>query len=199
MISTQLPEDAHQLATQYELGEPIRIYRTNVQKRLKLRALIMTFICLPVIAILGFESINSFGKIVWQLFALLTLCILLAGCIIVLPVAFARRIKVYICTNGFIYIDKVTTVARWGEVMPIELGHPTTIVRLIDQRSIRLGQQIDQWNLLLIEIQARAWLAQIENPGKRADMEQRLAQKLKHYTDPKSGTFLSFLRHRTKG
>jgi hypothetical protein len=160
MISTQLPDDAHQLATRYELGEPIRVYATNLRKHLKLRALILALIYLPVIAILGFESINGFGKIAWQLFALLTPFILVAGCIIVFPVVFARRVKVYICADGFIYIDKqVTTVARWGEIMPIELNHPTTIVRLIDQRYIKLGQQIDQWNLLLIEIQARAWLA----------------------------------------
>jgi hypothetical protein len=178
MISTQLqmPQNAYQLANQYELGELIRIYQVTPMKWRALVFMILgTLFFIALITLLQ----GSFAYITLYLF----IYIILAAISVIVPLAFFMYSKqtenaaVYVCSAGFILRNrKQLKVVRWEEIAEVtpNLAYTSCVVQLVNQTSIKPNTKIKRFRFLIAELELKAQLN--THPELALKIEQQFEQ-----------------------
>lgn len=173
MISTQLPDEAYQLATEYGLGEPIRIYRTNKRPQFKIFgwALAATFLTVLIIAVIA-EAPSGFTSTTLFVFAIVVAIMLLLSLAFFIPLMLLRPTTVYIYSSGFItHHKKNYQSVRWEEIEWVSLARDNYIIYLTSKKPLILSRFIEQKEILAQEIELKARL--IKQVEGRENLEQQ--------------------------
>lgn len=151
MIVTQLPNEAFQLAAQYDMGEPIRVYCTNKSNSLKLMSGIMACM-LPIFFIV--ETIRNHYLFDFQYLSLFGGIFIALALFLFAFILFTPGTTVYICVYGFIVKYKKTFQAiHWEE---IEAILSKQAIYLTNKKYIVLNGYIEHSETLLQEIDLKA-------------------------------------------
>jgi hypothetical protein len=138
MISMHLPIEAYQLAAEYKLGEPIRVYSTNKRQQIKSSGWIGVGISL--IFMLSMLMQNSFRLRASDLI-LYSIClgiVVIAALFIFISILRAPNMTVYICASGFIVLDQSSSEAvRWEQIERVKSGETNSCCLLGRYRQTR--------------------------------------------------------------
>jgi hypothetical protein len=176
MISMHLPIEAYQLAAEYKLGEPIRVYSTNKRQQIKSSGWIGVGISL--IFMLSMLMQNSFRLRASDLI-LYSIClgiVVIAALFIFISILRAPNMTVYICASGFIVLDQSSSEAvRWEQIERVKSGETNSpcVVYLADtdKPDITLSKYVNGLKELSEEIELKAQLA--KHPEQTLDLERQ--------------------------
>lgn len=182
MRSTQLASEGYQLATEYQLGEPIRVYHTNKRQCIQSLgwglAITTLLLFLPSLLYTGLR-LNTLDVFIYSI---CTFIIVTVALILVIPILRAPNMTVYICTSGFIVLNRSASEAiRWERIERVEQKdiNSSSIIYSIDtdKPDIILSKYISGLKKLSEEIELKAQLAKY--PEQNADLEHRFEQSKK--------------------
>jgi hypothetical protein len=176
MISMHLPSEAYQLAAEYQLGEPIRIYSTNKRQQIKSWGWIVVGVSL--IFMLSVLRQNSFRFRASDLI-LYSICLfvpVVVALFIFIPILRAPKMTVYICASGFIVLDQSSSAAvRWEQIERVKPGETNSpcVVYLADtgKPDVTLSKYISGLKELSEEIELKVQLA--KHPEHTLDLERQ--------------------------
>jgi hypothetical protein len=124
----ELPTEAYQLSEMYRLGQPLKLYRANFTNGLGCVLAILGFV-VALVPLGGFLYEDfTFTPTLLQVTAYSVVVFLLIAFILLLPGFLTRNVRVYICTNGLVYIYRKasnTRVVYWEQIAEVE-GPPRT-------------------------------------------------------------------------
>jgi hypothetical protein len=177
MISTQLSSEAYQLAAEYQLGEPIRVYGINKRQQIKSSGWVTLGISLLFLFSMLMQ--NSFRLRASDLI-LYSICVfiaVIAALIIYIPILRAPDMTVYICTSGFIVLNQSSSEAvRWERIERVKPSGTNSpcVVYLADTNKpdIILSKYMNGLKELSEEIELKAQLA--KHPEQTLDLERQV-------------------------
>ena len=176
MISMHLPSEAYQLAAEYKLGEPIRVYSTNKRQQIKSSGWFVVSISLIFMLSLFMQTSFRFRTSDLFLYSICLFIVAIAALIIFIPILRAPNMTVYICTSGFIVLNQSSSEAvRWEKierVKPSETNSPCIVYLAdTDKPDITLSKYINGLEELSEEIELKAQLA--KRPEQTLDLERQ--------------------------
>lgn len=175
MISTHLPNNAYQLAAEYKLGEPVRVYRTNKRPRLKIVGWAITITSLFFIIVVLTQTHFRFTAMTISLYSIFIAIMFFVAFLLLIPLLLIRKTTVYICSSGFIMLHKSAYQAvRWEDVEWVMSNNECCIVYLTNKERVVLSQLIGQLETLAQEIELKARLI------KRLEGRENLEAQFEH-------------------
>lgn len=172
MISTQLPDEAYQLAAEYGLGEPVRVYQTNKRPYFKILGWSMAVTYLFLIIVVIVQTPFRLSSTTFFLYGLVIAIMVLLTLIFFIPLMLLRPTTVYICSSGFIVHHKTNyQTVRWKEIEWVLQGSDHCTVYLNDKRRVIMSRLIDQREMMAQEIELKARL--IKHEEGRENLEQQ--------------------------
>lgn len=185
MIMEHLPNKAYQLAAEYELGEPVRMYKTDKRSAFKTFGCAMsaTYLLVAFIVVAAdhfhLEARDALA------YAILAGILLIMTLIIFIPLALWRPTTIYICADGFIWHRKSRyRTVLWEEVEWVLTGESGTVIYLVNKEHLALNQFFARRLEASKEIELKARLAQrlggagnLEREYERAIADQAARQR----------------------
>lgn len=179
MKPTQLAGEGYQLATEYQLGEPIRVYHTNKRQYIQSLgwglAIIALLLFLPSLLYTGFrlDAPDVF------IYSICTFIVVAVALILAIPILRAPNMTVYICTSGLIVLNRSASEAiRWERIERVaqkDINSSSIIYSTdTDEPDIILSKYISGLKELSEEIELKAQLAKY--PEHNADLEHQFEQ-----------------------
>ena len=111
---TQLPQEAYQYASMYQLGNPLAVYRVSFRQ-----SIILGILCLPFAALFAGVAISGGSSgitIVFMLFLALLCVVGGVYYLIVYPLIHGAW-RIYSCTDGFLFLKGSQPIpCRWDQV-----------------------------------------------------------------------------------
>lgn len=177
MTSTNLPDKAYQLAVEYKLGEPIRMYLTNKRSQLKLSVWIIAILYFIIILVLLTRDPLRFNDETIFSYSLVIAMMFFVALLVFTPLLLMRKTTIYICSSGFIIYHKSTyRVVYWEEIEWVMSSNERCIVYLANKERVILAQSIDHIEMLAQEIELKARL--VKRPEGRETLEVRFEHLL---------------------
>lgn len=118
--SLKIPDEAYILAEKYQLGKPIAKYGTGLKRKLCFNLCVITSIFIIASALSIGEGKATLTTLL-LLIPLLFLPVLLLLFLIFLPEFLHPRTRVYVFSDGFVYIkDHVNRMIHWEQVEKVD-------------------------------------------------------------------------------
>ncbi|MBA2682540.1 MAG: hypothetical protein H0U76_29620 [Ktedonobacteraceae bacterium] len=189
MIAAHLPDEAYQLAAEYHLGAPIRVYGTNKREEIKSSAWVLLIVA-PIFMIPVFiQNHFRFRAVDLLLYGICVFVIVLAALFILILILRAPNTTVYICTSGFIVLTPSSCEAvRWEEIARVE--HKDTnlpcVVSLVDTNrpDIILSKHVSEFQKLVEELELKVQLARSSESAEQAvDLERQIERSKSEWAE----------------
>jgi len=152
-------DEAFQLAATYELGEPIRVYRTEKRSHVKLFGWVLAFVSLFVLIMVFIQAPFRFTSTIITLYSIMLAILLFVALLFLLPLLGVRRSTIYICSAGFILRRKhADQIVRWEEVEWVLSNNGQCVVYLANKQRVVISRFIGNLDMLAQEIELKARL-----------------------------------------
>lgn len=119
----ELPTEAYQFAETHHLGSPLKMYRAHFTAGLGCLLAILGLVVALVPLGGFFYDDYTFPPMLLQVTGYCVIVFLLIACIMLFPGFLARKVRVYLCSNGLIYIHTKPSkrkVVFWEQITQVE-------------------------------------------------------------------------------
>jgi hypothetical protein len=152
-MTKDFPVEAYNLAETHALGKPTRVYETDFKFQVKTVLVIGGFLLLLCLSMALCSTSFSFTPKNLELDGIMIGCAILGsivgGAFLLIPRFRGRNVRVYVYTEGLIYLQEHSTTAiRWEQIERIQTGDQYCTVLLKDGANVNFYKYLDNLHAL---------------------------------------------------